>query len=162
MSQIRSIFSWSLFLVLCSWFFYSCEPDRVCHQDLQITAQITLSADSITIEGDTITYTQWDSITVIGIGSKKGIIGNRLTVLPLELRPDTNITQFLIHYHEQIDTLFIKHTPRIQFINMACGCAIYHTILQAWSSDPRIDSVSIINSAIESITQENLCIYMHE
>lgn len=134
----------------------------MCHQDLQITAQIILSADSTSSKGERITYNHWDSIAVIGIGSTKGIMGNKLTKIPLELRSDTTLTSFLLLYHEQVDTLFIEHTPKIQFISMACGCAVYHTILQAWSSDPRIDSISIINSSVESTTQDNLCIYMHE
>ena len=162
MIRFQSIQTWPLLLIFSSWFFCSCEPDRVCHQDLQITAQIILSADSTSSKGERITYNHWDSIAVTGIGSTKGIMGNKLTKIPLELRSDTTLTSFLLLYHEQVDTLFIEHTPRIQFISMACGCAVYHTILQAWSSDPRIDSISIINSSIESTTQDNLCIYMHE
>ena len=80
----------------------------------------------------------------------------------LELRPDTTMTQFLVQYHNQEDTLFIEHTPRLQYISAACGCAVYHTILQAWSTDPRVDSVSIINANVESVAQDNLCIYMPE
>jgi hypothetical protein len=162
MIRFQSIYTWSLLFIFCSWFLCSCEPDHVCHQDLQITAQIILSADSISSQGDTIRYNQWDSIAVIGVGSTKGTMGNKLTKIPLELRSDTTLTSFLLLYHEQVDTLFVEHTPRIRFISMACGCAVYHTILQAWSSDPRIDSISIINSSVESTTQDNLCIYMHE
>ena len=149
-------------LALGSLFLVSCEPDKVCHQELQAAAQIILSADSVTAAGDTISYAQWDSLLVVGVGSDVGLKGKNLKGIGLELRPDTTLTQFLVQYHNQVDTLFIEHTPRLQYISAACGCAIYHTILRAWSSDSRVDSVSIINASVEALAQDNLCIYMHE
>ncbi len=151
----------SLFLILCS-LLTACEPDTTCHQELGTAVQITLSADSITSAGDIVHYTQWDSIAVVGIGSDIGMQDKGIKVMGLELRSDTNLTAYLMLYHNQIDTLFIQHTPRQQFISLACGCAVYHTITAAWSSDPRVDSVSIINAAVETIAQDNLCIYLHE
>ena len=149
-------------LALGSWSLLSCEPDKVCHQELQVAAQIILSADSVSATGDTISYAQWDSVLVVGLGSDIGLKDKNVKKMGLELRPDTTMTQFLVQYHNQEDTLFIEHTPRLQYISAACGCAIYHTILRAWSSDPRVDSVSIINANVESVAQDNLCIYMHE
>ena len=157
-----SIFVLSWLLALGSLFLVSCEPDKVCHQELQAAVQITLSADSVTAVGDTMVYAQWDSILVVGVGSDVGLKGKNLKGIGLELRPDTTLTQFLVQYHNQVDTLSIEHTPRLQYISAACGCAIYHTILRAWSSDPRVDSVSIINASVEALAQDNLCIYMHE
>ena len=155
-----SVLSW--LLALGSWFLLSCEPDKVCHQELQVAAQIILSADSVSATGDTISYTQWDSVSVLGVGSDICLKDKNVKKMGLELRPDTTMTQFLVQYHNQEDTLFIEHTPRLQYISAACGCAVYHTILQAWSTDPRVDSVSIINANVESVAQDNLCIYMHE
>jgi hypothetical protein len=154
------IFSW--LLALGSLLLVSCEPGRVCNQELQVAAQIILSADSVNAAGDTVSYAQWDSILVVGVGNSVGLKGKKLKGIELELRPDTTMTQFLVQYHHQLDTLFIEHTPRLQYISAACGCAIYHTILRAWSSDPRVDSVSIINASVEALAQDNLCIYMHE
>ena len=147
---------------LGSFVLVSCEPDKVCHQELQVAPQIILSADSVNAAGDTVSYAQWDSILVVGVGNSVGLKGKNLKGISLELRPDTTTTQFLMLYHDQLDTLFIEHTPRMQYISAACGCAIYHTITRAWSSDSRVDSVSIINANVESIVQDNLCIYMHE
>lgn len=147
---------------LGSFVLVSCEPDKVCHQELQATAQIILSADSINAAGDTISYTQWDSVLVVGVGNDVGMKDKNLKRMGLELRPDTTLTQFLVQYHNQVDTLSIEHTSRLQYISAACGCAIYHTILRAWSSDSRVDSVSIINASVEALAQDNLCIYMHE
>lgn len=159
--QTNHIRLYFLCFLLCS-LFASCEPDTTCHQELETAAQISLSADSITTTGDTVHYTQWDSLLVVGVGNDIGMNGKKIKTISLELRPDTNLTKYLMLYHNQIDTLYILHTPRQQFISMACGCAVYHTIIAAWSSDPRVDSVSIINASVESIAQENLCIYLHE
>lgn len=155
-----SVLPW--LLALGSWFLLSCEPDKVCHQELQVAAQIIFSADSVNAAGDTIPYAQWDSIVVVGVRNDVGLKGRNVKTMGLELRPDTTMTQFLMQYHNQVDTLFIKHTPRVQYISAACGCAIYHTILHAWSSDPRVDSVSIINASVEPMAQDNLCVHMHE
>lgn len=151
-----------LLLFVSCFIFAACEPDTTCHQELGTAVLITLSADSITAAGDTVHYTQWDSIAVVGIGSDIGMQDKDIKVMGLELRPDTNLTAYLMLYHNQIDTLFIQHTPRQQFISLACGCAVYHTITAAWSSDPRVDSVSIINASVEPVAQDNLCIYLHE
>ena len=157
-----SILVLSWLFALGSWFLLSCEPDKVCHQELYPAAQIILSADSISAAGDTIAYAQWDSVLVVGVGSEIGFKGEAVKGMGLELRPDTTMTQFLVQYHDQVDTLFIEHTPRLQYISAACGCAVFHTILRAWSSDPRVDSVSIINASVESLAQDNLCVYLHE
>ena len=157
-----SILVLSWLFALGSWLLLSCEPDKVCHQELQVVAQIILSADSVSATGDTISYAQWDSVLVVGLGSDIGLKDKNVKKMGLELRLDTTMTQFLMQYHNQVDTLFIEHTPRMQYISAACGCAIYHTILRAWSSDSRVDSVSIINASVEALAQDNLCIYMHE
>ena len=159
--QTKHIRLCSLFLILCS-FFAACEPDTTCHQDLDTAVLITLSADSVTSAGDTVHYAQWDSIAVVGVGSDIGMQSKAVKTMGLELRPDANMTMYLMLYHKQIDTLYRQHTPRQPLSSMACGCAVYHTITAAWSSDPRVDSVSIINANVESIAQDNLCIYLHE
>ena len=100
-------------LALGSFVLVSCEPDKVCHQELQVTAQIILSADSVNAAGDTIAYVQWDSVSVVGVGNDVGMKGKNLKGIGLELRPDTTLTQFLMLYHDQVDTLFIEHTPRL-------------------------------------------------
>lgn len=149
-------------LPLGSLLLVSCEPDKACHQELQVAVQIILAADSVTAAGDTVAYAQWDSLIVVGVGSDIGMSGKKIKGVGLELRPDTTLTQYLMLYHNQVDTLSIEHTPRLQYISAACGCAIYHTITKVWSSDPRVDSVSIINASVELMLQDNLCIYMHE
>lgn len=149
-------------LALLVLLFAACEPEKTCYQEMGTAVQISLSADSVTAAGNTVHYTQWDSIAVLGIGSDVAMQDKGVKSMGLELRPDDNMTAYLMLYHDQVDTLYIQHTPRQQFISMACGCAIYHTITAAWSTDPRVDSVSIINASVEIGGEENLCIYLHE
>lgn len=162
MQFCRSISVWSCVLALGAWLLVSCEPDTACHQEMGTAVQITLAADSMTAEGKVAQYTQWDSVAVVGIGNDIGLQGRGIKTMGLELRPDTTLTMYLMQYHDQIDTLYIQHTPTLHFVSLACGCAVYHTITAAWSSDARVDSVSIINASVETTPQENLCIYLHE
>lgn len=149
-----------LFLFACT--FIACEPDTACHQELQVTAQVVLQADSLNAAGEVLVYSTWDSLAVLGLGNDVGLVGRSLKTMSIELRPDTTLTQYLVQYHGRIDTLFIEHTPQVQYVSMACGCTMYHTIERAWSTDPRVDSVSIINASVELTAQDNLCIHMHE
>ena len=110
---------------LGSFVLVSCEPDKVCHQELQAAVQIILSADSVTAAGDTIAYAKWDSVLVVGVGNDVGLKGKNLKAIGLELRPDTTLTQFLMLYHNQVDTLFIEHTPRLQYIAQPHAALIY-------------------------------------
>lgn len=131
---------------------------------MDVAMVISLQADSLNVKGHAVKYTTWDSVTVEVIDKNELFIDNRigLSKLTLPLRPDTTISSFLFTYHEQTDTLFVEHTPRQYFVSLACGCAIYHTITAAWSTDYRVDSVQIINANVENAVQENLCIHLHE
>ena len=131
---------------------------------MAVAMVLTLQADSINQKGHTVKYTSWDSITVELLGEYNLLFdnGKSISKLPMPLLPDTTVSTFLITFHEQTDTLFVEHTPRQYFVSLACGCAIYHTITAAWSTDPRVDSVQIINANVENAVQENLCIHLHE
>jgi hypothetical protein len=156
--------SYILLILACiaTLLFSACEPETTCHQELGAAVQITLDATYINAESKETHTSQWDSVAVVGVDNSVGMIGNNIASMGSELRPDTTITKYLFLYHEQIDTLYIQHTPRQHFISLACGCDVYHTIIAAWSSDSRIDSVAIINASVENVSQENLRIYLHE
>lgn len=142
----------------------SCEPDTTCYdRNLDTHVIITLSADSVGIDGNTHAYDAWDSLYIQGVGAETVLYSpTPLRQIGLRLRPDTTETAFLILYHDQLDTLVITHTPRLHYVSLACGCAVYHTITGARSSDTRVDSVSVVNASVETTEQENLRIYMHE
>lgn len=173
--QTKHLCLCSLFLVLCS-FFSACTEDTTCRKDMAVNMVVTLQADSLNEKQHNVRYTSWDSITVQIVGENTILWDNKKGVkqLPLFLHPtsqapnlpetETNsvITAFTMTYHLQTDTLYVEHTPRQYFVSLACGCAIYHTILNAWSSDHRVDSVQIINANVENAVQENLRIHLHE
>lgn len=151
----------------------ACTSDTTCRKDMTVNMVVTLQADSLNETQHNVRYSSWDSITVQIVGEPAPLLENRkgLKQLPLFLHPgyadsESNVTSlftaFAITYHNQIDTLYVEHTPRQYFVSLACGCATYHTILNAWSSDPRVDSVQIINSNVENAVQENLRIHLHE
>ena len=154
----------TIFLVCLLALLGACTSDSTCRKDMMVNAIMTLQADSLNAQGHSVKYTTWDSITVQAIDNDAYILYNNKNIkqIPLFLRPDTTITAFLMTFHEQTDTLYVAHTPRQYFVSLACGCAIYHTITAAWSSDTRVDSVQIINASVENAVQENLRIYLHE
>ena len=108
--KMKHIRLYSLFLVLCS-LFAACEPDTACHQELGTAVQITLSADSITSAGDTAYYTQWDSITVVGIGSDIGVQGKGIKGMGLEM-----LDQFSLHKNCLIQTFKIPLNIILSFL----------------------------------------------
>lgn len=144
-------------------FLLSCEPDRTCHQDMQATMIVTLRADSMDVQGNKHTYDAWDSLYVQGVGATDVLYNPKsIKQLGVCLRPDTTETAFLILYHGQVDTLTVTHTPSLHYVSLSCGCAVYHTITAARSSDERVDSVTIINASVETTAQENIRIYLSE
>ena len=153
-----------IIFLLLSLLFCACTQETTCHKDMGVAVVLSLQADSLNAKGHYVKYTTWDSISVELLDPYYPLYENRksLSKLPLPLRPDTCISSYLMTFHEQTDTLFVEHTPRQYFVSLACGCAIYHTITAAWSTDPRVDSVQIINANVENAVQENLCIHLHE
>lgn len=150
--------------ICCTLFFGACTADTTCRKDMAVAMVVTLQSDSINSKGYMVKYTAWDSITLVIPQALDSLLNNQknVTKMLLPLKPDTTISTFLMTFHNQTDTLFVEHTPRQYFVSLACGCAIYHTITAAWSTDPRVDSVQIINANVENAIQENLCIHLHE
>ena len=149
--------------------FVACTADTTCRRDMTVRMNVSLQADSVNMKGHSVKYSSWDSVTLRIVGDDSLLIDNRkgLKQLSLYLHPsapelNTALTAFEIIYHEQTDTLYVEHVPRQYFVSLACGCAVYHTITNAWSTDPRVDSVQIINSNVENALQENLRIHLHE
>ena len=142
----------------------ACTADTTCRQDMSVAMGVSLQADSLNEKGHSVMYTAWDSLTLEILSPNNLLIDNKknLSNISLPLHPDTTITVYTITFHNQTDTLYVEHTPRQYFVSLACGCAIYHTILNAWSTDPRVDSVQIINPYVENAVQGNLRIHLHE
>ena len=138
-----------------------CRPDEVCRQDLSIAAGVVLRGTSVDSAGVVSNFTSWDSITVQGVGSDSVLYNNAKSVktLYLPLRPDTALTMYRLNWHGEEDILYVRHDNTRRYVSMACGCIIYHTIDTVWSDGVWIDSVEIMNSAVESASQNNIRIY---
>ena len=166
---MKSVLLHMVILFAIGSFFAACTADTTCRQDMAVRMNVTLQGDSLNEKQHNVRYTFWDSISVQIVGEDSILIDNRkgLKQLSLHLHPsapelNSALTAFAMTYHGRIDTLFVEHVPRPYFVSLACGCAIYHTITNAWSTDPRVDSVQIINASVENALQENLRIHLHE
>ena len=140
----------------------ACQPDTTCRQSINVAAGIALQGLAVDSLGEASEFTAWDSITVQGVGSDSVLYNNSYNVsrILLPLHTDTNLTAYSILWHEQYDTLYIRHTNTMKFISMACGCAIYHLIDTAWYSGSRIDSIKIVNTAVETVAQDNIRVFV--
>lgn len=175
---MKNFYSHSIVILLFFLIFAACTADTTCRKDMNVRMNVTLQADSLNETQHNVRYTSWDSITVQIVGEDSLLIDNRkgLKQLSLFLQPfheDPNTPSFTtcfgfdnvsyaITYHNQTDTLHVDYVQRYHFESLACGCAVHFTIVDAWSTDPRVDSVEIINSNVENALQENLRIHLHE
>lgn len=140
----------------------ACQPDTSCRQDLDVTAGVTLKGTTIDSLGVGIEFTSWDSITVQGAGNDSLLYDNSKSInrLSLPLRGDTTYTVYRLNWHGQDAVITVKHDNTQRFISMACGCVVYHTIEAVSFTGSWIDSVKIINSAVEPAEQENVTVYL--
>lgn len=140
----------------------ACQPDTTCRQSINIACGVILQGTAIDSVGEMTEFTSWDSVSVQGVENDSILYNNAYMVsrLLLPLHVDTNLTAYTILWHEDTDTLYIRHTNTMKFISMACGCAIYHVIDSAWYSGSRIDSVKIVNSTVEAVAQDNIRVYV--
>lgn len=139
----------------------SCEPDKTCRQDVDVRARLVLRCyhhDTLDVVSE---VTQWDSITVQGVGSDSILYSNTKSAkeLLLPLRGDTTVTAYTLLWNGKTETLYIRHSNTQRFVSMACGCVIYHQIEDVWCDKVWADSVVIINAAVETVEQDNIRIY---
>lgn len=121
----------------------SCQPDSQCRQESIIEAKIAFKNK---VQKDVVI----DSITIQGVGSDSILYDNKKSVrsVDLPLHKTTNKTQFVFSNETYLDTLTIEHINTENFISLECGCFIYHTIEQAYSTGSWIDSIAVVNTEI--------------
>ena len=96
--------------------------------------------------------------TVCGDGDPADVLG----VIQLPLKPDSLHTEFVINYNGRSDTLKILHDNDMQFISLACGCLVFHTI-EGWSiSRNFLDSVHILNDLVTTSGDRHMQLYFHK
>lgn len=141
-----------------------CTVDQQCRTAFDGRMQAVFRADSLQVDSTYATYAIWDSITVQGLGRDSVLYDNRkgITTLQLPLRPDTTVTAYRLTYHGRTDTLYIIHNNDIQFISLACGEVIYHTIEGFRARGTWIDSIALIDSTVQATVKDNIRLIAHE
>lgn len=141
-----------------------CTVDQQCRTAFDVRMQAVFRADSLQADSTYATYAIWDSITVQGLGRDSVLYDNRkgITTLQLPLRPDTTVTAYRLTYHGRTDTLYIIHNNDIQFISLACGEVIYHTIECFRARGTWIDSIAMIDSTVQATAKDNIRLIAHE
>lgn len=141
-----------------------CTVDQQCRTAFDVRMQAVFRADSLQADSTYATYAIWDSIKVQGLGRDSVLYDNSkgITTLQLPLRPDTTVTAYLLTYHGRTDTLFIIHNNDIQFISLACGEVIYHTIEGFRARGTWIDSIAMIDSTVQATVKDNIRLIAHE
>lgn len=152
----------SLYIACLLCLLTACEPDTECRQEENVRLKVTFLCDSVNAEGEKVTFTSIDSLTLQGVGSDSILRNNDKNVssLSLPLRKDTTLTQFAVTFNNVPDTLTVRHTNNQQFISLACGCFVYHTVEEVTHTTHIIDSVLIVNAAVENYEQNNLQLYL--
>ena len=150
-----------MLVAVLSLLLWGCRPDEICRQDLSVAAGVTLRGISVDTSGIGTEFTQWDSITVQGIGSDSVLYDNSksVTTLHLPLRADSNVTAYRVTWRGMDDVLYFRHDNTRRYISMACGCIIYHVIDTVWCAGVWMDSVRLLNSTVESASQDNVKIF---
>lgn len=148
--------------------FVACEADRECRQDSGIGLNVVFQGDSLQLnaEGtafDTIRFTSVSGMTLHGAGVDSLLMnGSAASSVKLPLRPDTTFSDFVLEYNGYVDTMRVLHLNDMQFVSLACGCFVYHTIENVRCTHAFVDSVVILNSAVSATKDPHLRLYFHK
>lgn len=136
----------------------SCQPDTGCRQETKVTAGVSVEWNKVDTMGVSTRITQWDSVTVQGVGTDSILYSNARSIneLRLPLRPDTSLTEYEITWHGMTERLRIYHDNDRRYISMACGCIIFHTLDTVVSDQIFIEKAEIVNAAVENYEQTNI------
>ena len=148
-------------LILGAAVLVACQPDTSCRQDTDVRAGLVLRClhiDTLDVAKEEVS---WDTITVQGVGSDSILYNRKVNQkqLYLPLQEDKTETSFILEWKGKKEILHIQHSNTSRFLSMACGCVIYHQIEKVWCDKVWADSVVIINTAVETIRQDNIRIY---
>lgn len=153
------------YLLLPLLLFAACRPDTECRTEETVNCRVIFYCDSLMPSADTMKVVYFDvidSVTVQGVGNDSVLYDNEkgVTSLSLPLKKDANETRYSLKLNEYTDELVIRHQNRDYFVSLACGCFVYHTIDDAYSTANAVNRVEIINSSVENTEQDNLRLYI--
>ncbi len=153
-----------------------CSADTECRQTTAIYLNMVLTGDSLrpstdsvrlaldSLAMDTVAFSTVKGMEIHGLGRDSIICGSESSVgtVQLPLRPDSLHTEFVFHYNGHRDTLSIRHDNDMNFISLACGCYVFHTIEGISMSHHFLDSVHILNDLVTTTGDKHLQLYFHK
>lgn len=148
---MKSVTYYSILILLL---LTACQSDTKCRLPMVASPRVLVRAKGDFEEGTTL--------TIYGVGNEDSILyaDKRLnpTIL-LPLRGDTTVTRYVFQTQTNTDTLTFFHTNHLQYVSLACGCTI-HYLLDSVHGTTHMDSVEIINSAVETMVQDNVTLIL--
>ena len=120
----------------------ACTVDTECRRSTGIHLNVVFSCDSLrqstdsarlakdSLAMDTIRYSTISGLEIHGLGRDSILYTEDQTIslAKLPLRPDSLHSDFVLSFNGHTDTLTILHQNDMQFISLACGCMVFHTI----------------------------------
>ena len=153
-----------------------CTVDTECRQTTTVYLNMVLTGDSLrpstdsirlhydSLAMDTVSFSSITGMQIYGLGRDSIICDSTdvLGIVQLPLKPDSLHTEFVINYNGRSDTLSVLHGNDMQFISLACGCLVYHTI-EGWKMSKNfLDSVHILNDLVTTSADKHMQLYFHK
>jgi len=154
----------------------ACTVDTECRQSTGIRLNVVFMCDSLrpstdsarvakdSLAMDTIRFSTIKGLEIHGL-DRDSILYTEdevLSLIKLPLRPDSLHSDFVFSYNGLTDTLTIHHQNDMQFISLACGCMVFHTLDGVSGSRTFIDSVDILNTVVTTSNDEHLRLFFHK
>jgi len=117
-----------------------------------------LKNSAYTLMGDTMSISAYDTDSILGTGTDSTVY-----TYSLPLRYSADSTVFVLTKGKSVtvkDTLVVKYTSHVHFFSMDKGSAMLYNILNAYSTNHFITSVSIVNKEVTENEQVNVKIFM--
>ena len=153
-----------------------CSADTECRQTMGIHLNVVFLCDSLrqstdsarlskdSLAMDTVRFATIRGMEIRGVGRDSVLYSSDTTfsLAKLPLRPDSLHSDFVLTFNGLSDTLIIHHQNDMQFISLACGCLVYHTIEGLSDRHILIDSTEILNTLVTTSNDEHIRLYFHK
>ena len=154
----------------------ACTVDTECRQTTGVRLNVVFACDSLrqstdsarlakdSLAMDTIRFSTITGMEIHGLGRDSILYteDQSISLAKLPLRPDSLHSDFVLSYNGRIDTLVIRHQNDMQFISLACGCMVFHTIDDVTGSRTFIDSVDVLNTLGGTSNDQHVRIFFHK
>jgi len=164
---------WCIGALLGLW---GCDADTECRQSSAVYLNVVFMGDSLrqstdslklsfdSLAQDTIRFSTVTGMEIHGLGRDSILYeaSDVITTVHLPLRPDSTHTDFVFRYNGATDTVSILHDNDMQFISLACGCFVFHTIEGLNGTRHFMDSAHILNDAVTTSADTHMRFFFHK